>query len=306
MVNDTTTLNGALQELGELMADNLTTQGVASTYDEGLTTLANKILDIQGGSGVRTLSLTSDKSILSYYDSDSAVLTATLLEDGEPVVNETVEFFNGSTSLGTAQTNSNGVATKTYTSTGAGDISLTASDGTLSSEISVADCVRYDSASSNRVSDYTVPSGLSMSWIADHYVVSSTSQSNRFIDFAEIGSDDFEFSALINTSNRNMGLSIYNDDTHLIGLYGVSSGTGFIFNTGGGYNYNRTSTTLTNNQWYKYTLIKNGSTYTGTIETLDGTVFGNWTQTVANFTKARLMSAWNVSMQIKQIKVKRL
>lgn len=51
MVNDTTTLNGALSELGETMAANLTTQGVSSTASEGLTTLAGKILDIQGGGG---------------------------------------------------------------------------------------------------------------------------------------------------------------------------------------------------------------------------------------------------------------
>lgn len=38
-----------LETLGELIADNLTTQGVTSTANEGLTTLANKILDIEGG-----------------------------------------------------------------------------------------------------------------------------------------------------------------------------------------------------------------------------------------------------------------
>ena len=51
MVNDTTTLNGALSELGETMAANLTTQGVSSSANEGLTTLAGKILNIQGGGG---------------------------------------------------------------------------------------------------------------------------------------------------------------------------------------------------------------------------------------------------------------
>jgi len=144
MPNDTTTLNGALRQLGETMAANLTTQGVPSTYDEGLTTLAGKILDIQGGGGTRTLTLTADKSILSYYDSDEAVLSATLLEDGVAVSSATVEFFNGSTSMGTAQTDSNGVATKTYTSTGAGDISLTAKVGSLVSvTYTIEDCIFY-------------------------------------------------------------------------------------------------------------------------------------------------------------------
>ena len=137
MTNDITTLNGSLRELGELMANNLTEQGVASTYDEGLTTLANKILDIQGIPS--TLTLTSDKSILSYHDRDTCTLTATLT--GNDVANKTVEFFNGSTSLGTATTNSTGVATKTYTSQGIGDIEIFARVGTLVSKIyEMQDC----------------------------------------------------------------------------------------------------------------------------------------------------------------------
>ena len=140
MTNDTTTLNGSLRELGELMANNLTEQGVASTYDEGLTTLANKILDIQGIPS--TLTLTSDKSILSYHDRDTCTLTATLT--GNDVANKTVEFFNGSTSLGTATTNSTGVATKTYTSQGIGDIEIFARVGTLVSKTcSVQDILLY-------------------------------------------------------------------------------------------------------------------------------------------------------------------
>ena len=151
MTNDTTTLNGALQELGETMARNLTTQGVPSTYTEGLTTLAGKILDIQGGGGVRTLSLVSDKDILSYYDEEVATLSATLLENGVPVAKEYVEFFNGSTSLGTAQTNANGVATKTYTSQGIGDIEVSASVGSISSETyTIEDCTYYNSAEVTR------------------------------------------------------------------------------------------------------------------------------------------------------------
>ena len=49
MVNDTNTLNGALMELGSLMAQNLTTQGlIGVSASDGLTTLAGKILQISG------------------------------------------------------------------------------------------------------------------------------------------------------------------------------------------------------------------------------------------------------------------
>ena len=53
MANDTSTLNGSLQQLGETMATNLTTKGVTASASDGLTTLANKINNIQtsGGGG---------------------------------------------------------------------------------------------------------------------------------------------------------------------------------------------------------------------------------------------------------------
>ena len=56
ITNDTNTLNGALMELGSLMAENLTTQGlIGVSASDGLTTLANDILLIQGGGGSTTL-----------------------------------------------------------------------------------------------------------------------------------------------------------------------------------------------------------------------------------------------------------
>jgi len=51
MVNDVNTLNGALAELGETLADNLVAKGVSASANDGLTTLANAILDIEQGSG---------------------------------------------------------------------------------------------------------------------------------------------------------------------------------------------------------------------------------------------------------------
>ena len=55
MVNDTSTLNGALAELGETMAANITTKGVTASASDGLTTLAGKILQITGGGGSTTI-----------------------------------------------------------------------------------------------------------------------------------------------------------------------------------------------------------------------------------------------------------
>ncbi|MBR3208644.1 MAG: hypothetical protein IKF82_00090 [Bacilli bacterium] len=46
MTNDITTLNGALMELGETMASNLISKGVVASANDGLTTLAGKILKV--------------------------------------------------------------------------------------------------------------------------------------------------------------------------------------------------------------------------------------------------------------------
>ena len=72
--------------------------------------------------------LSADDSILSYYDWGFTILRAQLMDGSSTasVSGVTVEFFNGSTSMGTSQTDSNGVAVKTYLSAGEGDVSLKA------------------------------------------------------------------------------------------------------------------------------------------------------------------------------------
>lgn len=51
MVNDTTTLNGSLQQLGETLATNISSKGVSASPSDGLTTLASKVSQIQTGGG---------------------------------------------------------------------------------------------------------------------------------------------------------------------------------------------------------------------------------------------------------------
>jgi len=94
------------------------------------------------------IELTTDKSILSYADNETCTLTAQLLKESVPfmVSGVTVEFFNGNISLGTALTNSNGIATKTYNSQGIGDLTVYASDGNIiSGDILIEDCLYYSS-----------------------------------------------------------------------------------------------------------------------------------------------------------------
>jgi len=154
LTNDTTTLNGALTELGETMADNLVTQGVTdATASDGLTTLAGKILEITGGGGLSltiTLALSSSSNSINLGQSVTLTATLTASYDGTNVdltgylEGATITFKDGATTIGTDTTSSTGVATYTYTPLSAGTCSLTASfastdgfDDATSSTVSV-------------------------------------------------------------------------------------------------------------------------------------------------------------------------
>lgn len=113
----------------KLLADNLKSMGV-SLVDEtdGLTTLINAVLDIEpsiGGLDLDTsLVITTTQEIIGL--GESIILTSTLRAsyDDTTVVDvdlsgvltgATVKFYNGTTLLGTAITDLNGIATYTYT-----------------------------------------------------------------------------------------------------------------------------------------------------------------------------------------------
>ena len=142
----TTGTNGAFSFTGSATSTSgsLTFKAV---YDGDSThssvTSSNVVITVSGSTPVVTsVSLTSDKSILSYADSESAVLSATVLDDSSnPMSGETVTFYKGSTSIGTATTNSSGIATKSYSATGAGDVTFKATCESIdSSTITVEDC----------------------------------------------------------------------------------------------------------------------------------------------------------------------
>ena len=113
----------------KLLADNLKSMGVSSVDEtNGLTTLINAVLDIEPSIG--GLDLDTSLIITTTQESiglgGSIILTSTLRAsyDDTTVVDvdlsgvltgATVKFYNGTTLLGTAITDLNGIATYTYT-----------------------------------------------------------------------------------------------------------------------------------------------------------------------------------------------
>ena len=75
MVNDITTLNGSLSQLGETLATNITAKGVSASASDGLTTLANKVLQISG-------------------DTPTPPTPTTLFEDGGVTGDVNTDYFN--------------------------------------------------------------------------------------------------------------------------------------------------------------------------------------------------------------------
>lgn len=143
----------------ELIADNLQSMGVSSAdADDGLTTLANKILDIEPS--ISGLDL--DTSLILHSSDDECLVgqsimfwaelkadyddeTATDVDLSGVLTGATVTFKNGNTVLGTGVTDANGIAYYTHTFATAGTYNITASfagtenfDDCVSSSITVS------------------------------------------------------------------------------------------------------------------------------------------------------------------------
>jgi hypothetical protein len=116
------------------------------------------------------LSVTADKSVLSYADGEKAVLTAKLT--GESVEGKSVVFKKGSTVLDTVTTDSSGEATYEYTSQGVGDVTITVECMSLQETYAIEDCLNYDSLTSNR-GKWTVPSEVTSQYSDNGWKVSA-------------------------------------------------------------------------------------------------------------------------------------
>lgn len=221
-------LNSSLQTLGQLMATNLRSKGVTANASDGLTTLANKILQVGPTPIGYNLELTSDKNILSFYDYEYCVLTATVTDNtGVGVSDMQVVFRKEDTILGSVMTNSDGVAEYTYQSTGVGDVTITVECMALQETCSIEDCII-----ANVNASYTGTS------------TSDTVYSLGYDEIADLSGVDFEFSFKFHQTSYGcdvcLGASSEFSVSPIKSNYRI-----FIGNSGGGntrYGYRTTST----------------------------------------------------------------
>ena len=174
-------------EIDEMLADLPSGGGISSIELIPYSTNPNGVICYNGGVSptptpvqvVDSVSLSSDVSILSAYDSDTATLTATVLdEDNQAIPNVSVEFFKDNTSLGSVNTNNNGIATKTYSADGSGDVSITAEcESVTSTSVSIEDCIYYNPTESSVTRSGTTIYGY---WNADRF---SNLPSKYYVEF---------------------------------------------------------------------------------------------------------------------------
>lgn len=133
------------------------------------------------------LTLNSDKSILSYYNDEDAILTTQLMNGDNPVnqSNVAVKFYNGDTLLNTAYTNNNGIATTTYNSTGEGDVTITAKIDyhPPSDFVIIEDCLQYypNTYNSTVSTNYNLPTNYQIEFtIFSNNTTSSNTALLRF------------------------------------------------------------------------------------------------------------------------------
>ena len=213
----TTGTNGAFSYTGSATSTSgsLTFKAV---YDGDSThssvTSSNVVITVSGSTPVVTsVSLSSNKSVLSAYDSESAVLSATVLDQSSnPMSGETVTFYNGNTSIGTATTNSSGIATKTYASAGSGDVTFKATCESIdSSTITVEDCYYVNTG---ETSSLTIDSGVTCTVEDGAIKITKSSSGEKFVTCKySYVSDNHEITFTVPTisssTNVPLGFAVY-------------------------------------------------------------------------------------------------
>ena len=184
----------------------------SSTYDSVTSSTGSIVVSDVPTPVPASITLTGTKSILSYADSESSVLTATVLDDNDdPVEGVSVDLYKDSVLWDTLTTGSAGTVSKTYTSAGVGDVGFTAECGSLVTEsFVVQDIFLYDSSSSSNVSKYNVTKSISYDSTNQAYSIDSGTWLYResFTDTDFICEADVKF-----TTKGNFYFGISNQKT---------------------------------------------------------------------------------------------
>ena len=204
-------MNGALQELGETMAANLTQQGVTSSASEGLTTLAGKILDIQTGGGSCYHIEFSESSYTAV--GGSATLEIFLQENYQPKSGATVTVTGSDNSLYTGITNNEGIAQVTVSVSAETTFTCSYSNVTDTCTVTVPTYLFYDGGVTGNVNtDYTkTNSGVNATVSTTGTNISCSYYGDAYYKANALLSGDFQITYnLVQKTNDSGGFALLN------------------------------------------------------------------------------------------------
>jgi len=276
-------------ELGETMADNLVAKGVSASANDGLTTLAGKILDIQTGGSCYHIEF-SEASYTAI--GGSATLEIYLQENYVPKSGATVTVTGSDSSVYTATTNSSGVASVTVTGISASTVfTATYQGATATCTVTVPSYLFYDIPDSDRSSEYTNASiqtssktnYLPLTYNSNgYYIIKATSnEGNHYAKWitALDGLDNIRFSCEVSTNSfsgtNRFGIIIGDANDYKSERYHISNKTlehKKQSPTTSDATIDSHTLSLTANAWYKMEYIVQGTSFTFTISDMNDTV----------------------------------
>lgn len=178
---------------------------------------------------VSNINLSTNKDVLSYYDREVALLIATALNSqNQPVAGVVVTFYKGSTPVGTATTNQQGIAIITYHSSGEGLLTFTAqADNVTSSNIQIADCKYADIGTTDKTANYTSRylegSGTAtITHNTNDYTITNDGSGTKVLILENLPLTNFTMEADFKPTSGNVGLAYSTRNTYG-DVYGVET-----------------------------------------------------------------------------------
>lgn len=200
-----------------------------------------------------------------------------------------------------------------YLGQGAGDLNIKAQCRLLIQTSNIEDCVLYDNASSDKSSNYTKTSSLSISHDTDHYILSTTTI-NQFLTIAEdYDNVSFEIEAKLlqpaSGGNDPIGLMDKSDSLYNTALMTIElNRTLFLTFINGSYSSTASQTVYkSSSKYYRYVVTVEGSTVNGKVYDGD-TLLYNQTITKSLNKKYYAIGLTNnpCTMHVRNIKLKSL
>lgn len=180
--------------------------------DEESSNLSGQLIDNVDGSLVREsgrtvyyyevvdIVLTADKTELSIPDSETATLTVTVTSpSGRPFSNKEVSFVKETSTVATATTDSNGVATYTYTSenvVGARNFKAVV-NGMNSNTVSIYNCLFIDTALTDKSSSYGSAGNASLTYDSTNKYYKLLTTANNTNNWFELSNKTFPRNAVV-------------------------------------------------------------------------------------------------------------